>query len=146
MDRFMMALAAGCLLALGVDAGNDRKQDQQAIQGKWRITERTRRGEQEKVDPGVLLVFTADQWQLLDKGKVDKEGRFSLDAGKKPKTIVVSDSRGENSRYGIYLLERDKLTVCLAPQGKKQAPAEFASTADNGNDLVRLERLKQVGR
>lgn len=141
MVRFMMALAAGCLLALGVDAGNASKQDQQAIQGKWRFIERTKRGEKEKPDPGVHLVFKAEEWQLLDKGKVDKTGRFNLDATKKPKTIVVSE--GENRRYGIYLLEKDKLKVCIAPQGKEQPPAEFASTAENGNDLVLLERLKQ---
>lgn len=141
MIRLMVTLGAASLLAFTAGAGDATKQDQQVIQGKWRVTEITKAGKKNPPDAGASFVFTVEKWQLLDKGKVDKEGKFTLDATKKPKTIVVY--QGETQQYGIYVLEKDTLRICLSAQGKKQPPAELASTAENGNTLATFERLKK---
>jgi hypothetical protein len=62
MVRFTVALVLGCVLALGVDAGDATKKDQQAIQGKWRMTEAIVRGEKRKPEPGVLVITANKRW------------------------------------------------------------------------------------
>src|SRR3974377_1147970 len=104
MVRLMVTLGIVSLLAFTAVAGDATKQDQQAIQGKWRITEEIRSGKKTPPDEGAVFVFTAEKWQLLDKGKVDKEGKFTLDATKKPKTLVLFND-GETPHNGIYVLE-----------------------------------------
>ena len=152
MVRLMVMLGIVSLVTFPAVAGDATKQDQQAIQGRWRITERIERGTKQPsgaAEPGDV-VFTAEKFQMVVnvKGKdtVDKESFFKLDATKKPKTIMLFDDgekpRAEAATYGIYVLEKDTLKICISGPGKK-APNDFISTAENGNFLLTFERIKK---
>jgi uncharacterized protein (TIGR03067 family) len=75
-----------------------------------------------------------------------EEGTIKLDPGKKPATIDLAITEGEdkgNSQVGIYKMDGDTITVCLAPPGAKDRPTEFKSTEENGYILATIKRAKK---
>jgi uncharacterized protein (TIGR03067 family) len=79
---------------------------------------------------------------LVGKGKVERSSKMKLDATKKPK-VFVGYENGKIVGYGIYELDKDTLKWCFHPGKKMQAPAEFSSTVENGNEFAVFERLKE---
>jgi uncharacterized protein (TIGR03067 family) len=66
-----------------------------------------------------------------------QEVTIKLDPTAKPKTVdkVITKGPGKGeTMLGIYKLEGDQLTICLAVGGKER-PTEFAAPA-NGNAMV----------
>src|SRR6187399_2183172 len=105
--RFCIPLMVFCVLCTAVvQAGDDPKKDQQALQGIWRVVESTFVGEKvpkEATENGTF-VFEGDKFLQKSGKTVDKKGAFQLNAGAKPKAIDLVDERGEKL-FGIYVLE-----------------------------------------
>lgn len=136
-------MAFGVLCTAAVQAGDDSKKDQQALQGTWKVVEVTFGGE--KVPKGETekgtFVFEGDTFFQKTGKTIDKKGTFQVHAGKKPKAIDLVDEKGEKL-LGIYGLEGTTLRICASPPPAPKRPSEFSSTKENGRLLIILERAK----
>jgi uncharacterized protein (TIGR03067 family) len=75
-----------------------------------------------------------------------EEGTMKLDPTKKPATIDLAITSGNDkgkSQVGIYKIDGDSITICLARPGETDRPTEFKSTEENGNILVTIKRKKK---
>lgn len=71
---------------------------------------------------------------------VAKEIPFMIDVSKTPKQTTDKLPDG-NEIHGIYKIEGDMLTSCVAEIGKER-PKEFASTPGSGHTLRVFRRVK----
>ncbi|HUG68380.1 MAG TPA: TIGR03067 domain-containing protein [Pirellulaceae bacterium] len=132
------------LCTIVVQAGDDSKKDQQALQGTWRVVETTGSGEKlpkSDVDK-VTFVFDGEKWFQKIGDTIDNKGVFQVHAGKKPKAIDLVNEKGA-TLLGIYTLEGKTLKICASLPVEKVAqkrPSEFSSTKENGCMLIILER------
>jgi uncharacterized protein (TIGR03067 family) len=153
--RMKTAIFLTAALVLGADAPRERLEDkdQKALQGKWRAESYTRDGE--KVDIAkewTDLVFENDNisWEnSILKGNLGMTGvvpySYELDSSKEPKTIDLTWSEGAikgKKQLGIYRLEGDKLTICVA-RIDKERPKKFESEKGSGNLLLTLKLMKE---
>ena len=75
-----------------------------------------------------------------------EEGTIKVEPGKKPATIDLAITEGDDkgkSQVGIYKVDGDTITVCLAAPGAKDRPTEFKSTEENGHILATIKRAKK---
>jgi uncharacterized protein (TIGR03067 family) len=129
-----------CLLffATGaVMAADDRsKSDQEKLRGTWVTVSLKTNGKTIVKDkarpapgPETKLVYDGDNWKIQTGDKVLASGKFKVDATKSPKEIDIFDETGvknEKTKLGIYELNGDTYTYCLAPANKPR-PTEFVS-------------------
>jgi uncharacterized protein (TIGR03067 family) len=136
-------LAATALLAAG-PAADEAKQEQDRLQGMWKVTAVLQGGRAPAEDVrGWKLVVDGDRMTARDGDKVLDESRYQLDPSQDPPAIEVTYTRGPDkgrSLRGIYRREGRKLTICATEAGKR--PKEFASPAGSDVMLFTLEREK----
>ncbi len=140
-----LVLVAGLSLAAD-DAKKDPLDEEYAkFEGTWQIVSL-------EVDGMKLPAETIKDSRLIIKGKeftmkekiATYKGTFTIDAGKKPKTIDLKFTEGPekgNTSYGIYELDGDDFKLCLTITAKDR-PAEFATKAKSGLGLEVLKREK----
>ena len=142
----LVVMAAGLLI--GADAPNDDavKKEVEKLQGAWATLSIEADGQkvtdEEKIKTRKLT--TKGDKYTLKVGDETVQGTIEINPAKKPKTIDVKPDSGSNkgkTLLGIYQLEGDNLKICLAPPGKDR-PAEFASNAGTGHQLVVYKREK----
>jgi uncharacterized protein (TIGR03067 family) len=83
---------------------------------------------------GVTTVMAGPQVML--------QAQFQIDAAQSPKAVEYVNLTGSakgKSQLGIYKLEGNQLTFCIAPVGKPR-PGAFDSTKQNGNTLTVWKR------
>ena len=141
----VLVLAAGLALAAD-DAKKDPLDEEYAkFEGTWQIVSL-------EVDGMKLPAETIKDSRLIIKGKeftmkekiATYKGTFTIDAGKKPKTIDLKFTEGPekgNTSYGIYELDGDDFKLCLTITAKDR-PVEFATKAKSGLGLEVLKREK----
>jgi uncharacterized protein (TIGR03067 family) len=80
----------------------------------------------------------------VDEGGGTTHGTYKVDLSKKPKQIDITFTDGPEkgkTALGIYELEGDTYTVCVALTGKAR-PKEFTSKTGTGYVLEVLKRVK----
>lgn len=132
---------AACLLLLGgVRAGDDAGKALNALKGEWITVSIEENGETKKPDAasapratfrGDMLILKVDGEELLYQ--------VTIDPAKKPPTIDFKGS--DKNAYGIYKLEKDKLTICATRISADDRPKAFSGMGD-GVALVVLQRRK----
>ncbi len=145
----MTASALWTLTAVFTLAAGDAevKKDEDRLQGTWKVTSIENDGN--KVDPKEFanwkLVIAGDKMTALDSNDVMDEHTFKLDAAAKPAaidlTLLTGESKGKTMQ-GIYRIEGDTLTVCVAEPGKKDRPREFRSEPGKSHMLLVFQRAK----
>lgn len=123
----------------------DEKDEQKALRGTWQYT---------SIEWGGLnltgellgemnITFDGDKFTMKMGDKVVRAGTTKFDPSKTPKTIDLTITEGEGKEtttLGIYKLDGDTLTHCLASDNKKR-PTEFK--AGNGVQAI-LETAKRA--
>jgi uncharacterized protein (TIGR03067 family) len=124
----------------------------ESIEGTYTIVGLEERG---KALPADMLTKgpEADRTVKLtaDKFIVSKNGKelpitYKLNTSKNPKEIDMAgkDAKGkQETSYGIYKLEGDKLTICMADSDKMEdRPKEFKTTKASKATILVLQKKK----
>jgi uncharacterized protein (TIGR03067 family) len=122
-------------------------QDKKKLQGTWTVAAHTTSGTATpaKKLTGWRLTVAGDKMTTRDGTDVLDESTFRLDAAGKPRAIDLRLTEGPDkgkSVQGIYKLEGDTLTVCVAEPGRPR-PRELASRAGSGHMLFVFKRAKK---
>jgi uncharacterized protein (TIGR03067 family) len=133
-------MAGSAFAAPAPDEKDPTKEDQERIQGTWKVESGEVGGLKNPDDLlKIQLVFMAEKVISKIGDAEKKKGTFQLDATAKLKTIDVRTD--DQLVHGIYKLEGDTLTICLDESGEAR-PAEFESKEGTKVALVVLKRVK----
>jgi RNA polymerase sigma-70 factor (ECF subfamily) len=132
-------------LAIGSQAKDTPKDDQEAILGAWKVEKAEVEGKepddaQAGVIKGLKMVFTKEKivTELPDGTK--RESAYKLDPTKKPKAIDIN-YQGREMTENVYTLEGDTLKVCGFLPGKGAGrPTEVGSKEGSGTMMITLKR------
>lgn len=129
------------------------KKELELLQGRWEMVERVVRGKKATADEmkrlkGVMLIEGNKKtgWSDESGKKVDvQETTIKIDPTANPKTvdktIVKGTGEGETT-LGIYKLDGDQLTICLAV-GTKERPTEFSAKPAVHHLVLVYKRVKK---
>ncbi len=91
------------------------------------------------------LVMRGDKYTLFkEEDKVHDHGAFTLDPGKSPRAIDITEDQGPNkgvTNRGIYLLDGDTFIVCYNLPTMER-PTEFTSKPDASIFLFIYKRVR----
>ncbi len=119
------------------------KTDLEALQSTWQVDECELDGT--KMAAAMVqaskIILKGNAFRTVSMG-ADYEGTFTLDPGASPKTIDMAFTTGPekgNTTKGIYKLDGDVWTLCLATTAKTR-PTKFATAGGSGLALETLKR------
>lgn len=147
--RSTLVVLTGLLAAISVSgngarAADDAESEQMKIQGAWVLVSSESDGKPIDSETlkkrGVLMIFDADQVVAKMDEKEVSLGTFKLDPSRTPRWYDRTYSDG-TPRLGIYRLEGDSLTICLAGLGKER-PTAFSTSPGDGLSLLVYQREK----
>ncbi len=152
MKTYLSLAFAASLLFCGLASAGDTKveaikKDRQLYEGTWQVTSLTVNGKKlpEADAQKIRVINKADGTGLLEvDGKVIGKATFIIDPTKKPKTIDLTFTEGNNkgqTYHGIYEVGKDNRKICYPPLGQKR-PTEFSSTPEDGHILAVFKRVK----
>jgi uncharacterized protein (TIGR03067 family) len=125
----------------------DAKDDIKKFEGEWTFTNWETGGQSL---PKEVLEIT--KWSVkgdkykFQMGENEEEGTIKLDPGKKPATVDLAITSGNDAgkdQVGIYKFDGESIVICLARPGAKDRPTEFKATEDDGQILVTIKRNKK---
>jgi uncharacterized protein (TIGR03067 family) len=122
------------------------KKDEDKLQGTWKVVSVEHNGKkaEPKMIAGWTLVVAGDKMTARDGNDVMDESSFRLDAAAKPPaidlTMTAGNDKGKTVR-GIYRLDGDRLTICVAEPGKER-PKEFRAPEGAEATVLAFERSK----
>jgi uncharacterized protein (TIGR03067 family) len=146
-----MSMIAACVLAGAMLAGGGAdavKKDKAALQGVWRVTASTSKGDKVPAEDikELFLIFKGDAIHIREGGKTQENFAFRIDPAKKVKeidlTLKVGPQKGRVDR-GIYEIDGDTLRICIQTNKDALRPREFRSPAGSEMWLVILQRTKE---
>jgi uncharacterized protein (TIGR03067 family) len=154
MRYFAIFIASFLFAAFGVASAKDDTRDEavrkdlKSLAGTWNVTSRETNGEKAPADvlKGMFVKVTDDGTATVTKeGKeIHKAKWTNMDPTQKTKTVdlevVDGDEKGK-IRLGIYRVEGDQLTLCVANAGKDR-PETFSAGVDSGQTLMTCTRKK----
>ena len=143
MKRFITSLVCfGIVAAWATAGGADAKLD-----GTWVVIASTRDGEKAPEDDlkktMVTVVMKGGKYAVTAQGKKVEAGTYTTDATKKPATIDVTITAGDEkgrTELGIYKLDGDTLTMAVTPHDSKQRPKDFKPAAKG--EVMVFKRVK----
>jgi uncharacterized protein (TIGR03067 family) len=139
-------LALALVTAAPTTKDKDAKKEPPSIVGEWVAEKAVLAGNPRPApDGGVTMEFKADGKVVIKEGtKGPIEATYTTDPKKEPAEFEMTPPiKGpkNDSLIGIYKVEGDTLTLCLAPDG--QRPAKFESSADVPTMLMTFKRAKK---
>jgi uncharacterized protein (TIGR03067 family) len=141
-------LLIGVALAIVAPAPKEPpKKEPPSLVGEWVPESAVHGGKPHPHEPGATITFTTDGKCLLKEGKAGMrdEMTYRIDSKKNPPEIDLAETdagmKGPQPMPGIYKIEGDTLTICLALNQKR--PTEFASPAGSDLMLIILKRAKK---
>jgi uncharacterized protein (TIGR03067 family) len=118
------------------------------LQGTWKIETFSADGMKASADfvKQVTFVIKDNKYTLTINGKEAETGTIKLDPSKKPKTIDFDITGGNDKgkkQPGIYTLEGDTFTFCMAHPGETDRPTKLESTKESKTILSVMKREKK---
>jgi uncharacterized protein (TIGR03067 family) len=153
-DQFISITATGwattaLALTCAVQANEETlNKELQAFTGTWKLISREVNGKKarEQDIKGLLMSHNGtDKFSVRHADKMIAEATFKFDPTKKPRTIDMTFTEGENQGktvLGIYEIEGDTIRVCHASPGGER-PTEFSTKAGSGHVHIVYQREKQ---
>jgi len=142
--KTLSAVIVTAALTLGADAPPDAvKQELAKLQGTWQLVSAETDGQkapEERVQQTRVVIAGSKHTVYFGADAVAKDVPFTLDPTKSPKATDDTLSDGQVVR-GIYKLDGDILTSCVAQAGKDR-PTEFTAQAGSGQMLRVFRRAK----
>ena len=147
--RMSLAVAIGCFalapIALGQkDKEKDGKDAIKAFEGDWRITAWEQGGgELPKEFLDVAKWVVKGNKYTFTAGDQMEEGTLKADPDKKPAALDIEITAGMDkgkTQVGIYKVEKETITICLARPGEKDRPTEFTAAGDKGFILITMKK------
>jgi uncharacterized protein (TIGR03067 family) len=140
------AILFGLVMSLGAPGEKDAaKKDAPSIVGEW-DGEKAIRGGMERPIPegGIKVIFAADGKVTFKEGSKDaEEGTYKVDAKKNPAEIEIMPPKAGGTHIGIYKIEGDMLTICMADKDSTDRPTKFESPDGSNIFLATLKRVKK---
>jgi uncharacterized protein (TIGR03067 family) len=138
------SLLVALALATGAPAPKDAKKDPPSVVGVWAVESAVIGGKREDPPPGTTWTFTADGKSLLSVpgGKDPDPGMFTFDQKKDPAQVDITAGPTRRPLTGIYKVEKDTLTLCLA-EDTGDRPTGFESKEGARVLLITLTRAKK---
>jgi uncharacterized protein (TIGR03067 family) len=131
------------VLAVGLAAAAKAQEEQNKLEGKWKLKRYERAGEEKRIPKNDMASITGGKLSFPALGN---NLPIKLDATKKPKQIDLMNA-GTNGRQtwaGIYELEGDTLKLCVATGSEQTRPQEFTTKgADSTIMYFIFERVKK---
>ena len=146
--RSTLVVMVGTLALAGVGAAADEVDvdaETKKIQGAWILVSSESDGKavpaEDLKERKLQMVFDKDEVLATMEERVVSLGTFKLDPARTPRWYDRTYSDG-TPRRGIYRLEGDTLTICLAGLGKDR-PTTFETKKDDGRSLLVYQRAKK---
>jgi uncharacterized protein (TIGR03067 family) len=148
LARCCVLLPAFLLIASGLGAKDDTKDDKDKLQGEWTVASMELRGKlmSEEQRKDWRLVVKGDEW--LQSSKSDNRQMlkmtFTVDPAKTPREIDFKWTEPGGKEWtlkGIYKLDGDTLTVCKRNEDNEDRPTEFKA-----GDSTLLAVFKRVAK
>lgn len=146
----MLTLACLALVLSGPLAAQKERTDANRFQGEWEVVKLEQEGNDladfvKNKTPTFAFEGTAYEFKM--EGLKAEAGEFKLDPKAKVPAVDYKITAGEHkgkTQLGIYRLDGDTLTICLAEEGAEKRPAAF-KTVDDGPEYVMftLKRKKK---
>ncbi len=133
----MLAVLLCCLAA---DA--PPKAELNKLAGHWQVTQQEHGGKKvpAKKLAALAVDVAGDRMTTREGDEVKEEARIvRLDSKEKPAAI---DLKADKVVQGIWKLDGDVLTICVAEPGKDR-PREFAAKEGTGHTLLVLKKVKK---
>lgn len=121
--------------------------DARQLHGKWSLVEQLESG---KPNPSykagdVVLVIDGDQIVAQEKGRASETARYTTDTSRTPHEIDIIPpptklNAEPRTRYGIFKVEGDRLTIYLTMGGDDSRPTNFTPTSNTLYSV--FERIK----
>ncbi len=114
--------------------------DKQRLQGAWELVSSEQSGKPAAFKP-TKLVFDGDKVRASEDNGPTTEKPFTLDTARNPTTIdFVSPTY---TFQGLYLLEKDRLTLCWPFLPSDPRPSELAAKPGSRTQLLVFKRVAQ---
>ncbi len=110
-----------------------------SIEGRWRIVDRFRDGKKVTLGSTVVRTFTFSQGEI-DGGLLPP--RFETDETTEPKGITLYSLVPTSIKRGIYKVDRDTLTICIAEDPASKATT-FETRGQPGVTKTVYERISE---
>jgi uncharacterized protein (TIGR03067 family) len=145
MKSFVLILVLVLLAPVG--KGGDADKPSKALEGTWKASSLESDGQKVAGDdvPDLGLVIKGDGYKELQNGNETEEGKIKLDPSKSPKALDFDIQTGNDQgkkQLGIYKVDGDTLTLCLARPGGDERPKEFAAPQGSSFTVIVFKRKK----
>ena len=118
----------------------------EGVEGEWKVVQFLHGGVPHNPEgPPATIVIKGNTMTVKERQCGDDVFALTLDPKASPATVDMREMRdGKPGELlpGIYLLEKDKLTICFS-MGRMERPKEFKSVPGNHTGLLVIERVKK---
>jgi len=123
-----------------------RESELKALDGTWTLAGREREGQavpREQLPKEMLVIQGGKYTWHTEQG--EEKGTVEVQPFRRPEAIVLTaeGGPGHGPVTGVYVLEGDKLTVCLPPADGTEPPPTALTTNGNKCTLSTFERAKE---
>ena len=140
MNTLLILIVGLCIAADRPDEAV--KKELRKLEGTWSIVAQEANGKREDKDKIKKhdFVFEGEKLIIKDANK-SREHSIQIDPKQTPKTIDLTDAKGDPVGRGIYKLDGDSLTIAITKPGFDR-PAAFTTKKGSNHVVVVLKREK----